>query len=73
MVPSSSKQASYDTKMTSPKSKKTKMASLSESTQNMILCNSPSVKFKLSWDITIMEVVELIESVMKEILAQVGI
>lgn len=58
-MPSSSKQASYDTKMTSPKSKKTKMTSLSETTKNMILCISPSEKFKLSWDITVMEVVEL--------------
>lgn len=72
-MPSSSKRANYDIKMTSPKNKKTKTASLSESTQNMILYNSPSVKFKLSWDITIMEVVELTELAMKEILAEAGI
>ena len=73
VVPSSSKRANYDIKMTSPKNKKTKTASLSESTQNLILYNSPSVKFKLSWDITIMEVVELTELAMKEILAEAGI
>lgn len=68
--PSNTKRTSCDTKMTSPKNKRPKLASPRQCVSTRALENSPSAKIKLNWDTTAMERKEMLELAMNEISAE---
>lgn len=64
--------ASWDTRISSPKSKRPKMASPSKCKPSREADNSPLAKLKLSWVVTTMEVGEMLDSTVQEISVEVG-
>lgn len=70
---SSSKRSSSEAKWESPNRKKAKKTSLSKEDQTTSPIKSPSAKFKLSWEVTTMEVMDVSESARKDLSAEAGL
>lgn len=66
------KRSSSEAKWESPNRKKAKKTSLSKENQTTSPIKSPSAKFKLSWEVTTMEVMDVSESARKDLLAEAG-
>lgn len=69
---SSSKRSSSEAKWESPNKKKAKKTSLSKEDQTARPIKSPSAKFKLSWEVTAMEVMDVSKSARKDLSVEAG-